>query len=70
MVTPVVAESAVLPALSIPPARCEAPAETHGELLEFDNNIAAFRGLGFAIVIETLAAIIGIGAWEVLRRLF
>jgi hypothetical protein len=32
--------------------------------------LGAFRGLVFAVIFEVLFVIIGIGAWEVLRRLF
>lgn len=35
-----------------------------------DDHLGAFRGLGFAIVLEVLFCVIGVGIWEVVRRLF
>jgi hypothetical protein len=64
------ADSAFFPSLSPHRTDSDKPAESSSPTPVLDNPLGAFRGLGFALVLEVLFAIIGMGFWEILRRLF
>lgn len=56
-----------LPAVPVP---CENAAGSNPQSSAFDDGLGAFRGLAFAIVIEGLCVILGLGGWELVRWLF
>lgn len=65
-----VADPGFFPILSAISIDAEKPAENGLTTPVFNDRLGALRGLGFAVVFEILFAVIGIGAWEILRRLF
>lgn len=64
------ADPAYFPVLPVSTARNDSIILAAGENDVVDRNLGAFRGLFYAVILETLLAVIGIGAWEVLRRIF
>ncbi|MGC2637197.1 MAG: hypothetical protein WA294_08450 [Acidobacteriaceae bacterium] len=64
------ADPAFYPSLSAQFTDAKNTAAHQPPAMILDDPLGAFRGLGFAIVLQVLFGIIGVGIWEVLRRLF
>jgi hypothetical protein len=64
------ADPDVFSTLAGSPARCAKSAAPTARSIRHDDPLGAFRGLAFALLLEFLFGLSGLGVWMIVRRLF